>query len=98
MKHYSYLSNQIEIQDNRGKETSMALVNNPENSIRISTKEHLTNPTNNKTEATEMEEQYSIPSKYTNTNETTVNPLMPGGKQKGHTYLNKLALENCWFV
>ena len=55
MKHYSYLSNQIEIQDNRGKETSMALVNNPENNIRISTKEHLTNPTNNKTEATEME-------------------------------------------
>ena len=26
------------------------------------------------------------------------NPLMPGGNNKGHTYLNKPAAENCRFV
>ena len=27
-----------------------------------------------------------------------VNPLMPGDKQKGHTYLNKPEAERCRFV
>ena len=41
----------------------MTLVNNPENSIRISTTERPRKATNHKTEATEMEELNSTPTK-----------------------------------
>ena len=42
----------------------MALVNNCENSIRISTIKHSTKSTNHKAEAREMEELNSTPAKY----------------------------------
>ena len=51
IKHHLYLQNRIEIQVNTSKDTGMALVNNRENSIKISTTEHLTKSTNHKTEA-----------------------------------------------
>ena len=41
----------------------MLLVNNRENSIKISKTEHLTKSTNHRTEATEMEELNSTPAK-----------------------------------
>ena len=49
IKHHLYLQNRIEIQVNTSKDTGMALVNNRENSIKISTTEHLTKSTNHKT-------------------------------------------------
>ena len=62
--------NRIEIQDNTSKGISMELLNNRENSNKISTTEHLTKSTNHKTEATEIEERNSTPAKNT-TEETT---------------------------
>ena len=61
IKHHLYLQNRIEIQDNRSKDTSMELVNNRENSNKISTSEHLTKSTNHKTEAAEIQELNSTP-------------------------------------
>ena len=49
----------------------MALVSNPENNIRISATKHPTNPTNHKTETTEIEEQDNIPSKNIREESTT---------------------------
>ena len=63
IKHRLYLQNRIEIQGNTSKGTSMALVNNHENGIRITTTEHPTKSTNHKTETTEMEELKSTPAK-----------------------------------
>ena len=63
IKHHLYLQNRIEIQGNTSKDTSMELVNNRENSNKISTTEHLTKSTNHKTEATEIEELNSTPAK-----------------------------------
>ena len=63
IKHHLYLQNRTKIQGNTLKDTSMTLVNNRENSIRISTTEHPTKCTNHKTETTEMEELNSTPSK-----------------------------------
>ena len=53
--------NRIEIQDNTSKGISIELLNNRENSNKISTTEHLTKSTNHKTEATEIEERNSTP-------------------------------------
>ena len=63
IKRPLYLQNCIEIQGNRSEDTSMALVNNRENSIKISITEHQTKSTNQKTEATEMEKLNSTPAK-----------------------------------
>ena len=54
-KHHLYLQKRIEIKGNTSKDTSMALVNNPEKIIRITTTEHLTKSIKHKTETTEME-------------------------------------------
>ena len=63
IKHHLYLQTRIEIQGNTVKDTSMTLVNNPENIIRISTTEHPRKSTNDKTETTEMEELNFTPAK-----------------------------------
>ena len=63
IKHHLYLQNRIKIQGNTSTDTSMALVNNRENSIKISTTKHLTKSTNHKTEVTEVEEVNSTPAK-----------------------------------
>ena len=69
IKHHLYLQNRIEIQGNISKDTSMTLVNNHENSNKISTTEHLTKSTNHKTEATNREGLNSTPA--TNITEET---------------------------
>ena len=63
IKHHLYLQNCIEIQGNTSKDTSMALANNRENSIKISTTEYLRKSTDHKTESTQMEELNSTPAK-----------------------------------
>ena len=72
IKHHLYLQNRIEIQGNTLKDTSMESVNNCENSNKISTTKHLTKSTNykTKTEATEIKELNSFPTKNI-TEETT---------------------------
>ena len=72
IKHHLYLQNRIEIQGNASKDTSMESVNNRKNSNKISTSEHLTKSSNHKTktEATEIKELNSTPTKNI-TEETT---------------------------
>ena len=72
IKHHLYLQNRIEIQGNTFKDTSMESVNNCENSNKISTTKHLTKSANykTKTEATEIKELNSFPTKNI-TEETT---------------------------
>ena len=63
IKYHLSLHNRVEIQGNTSKDISMELVNNCENSNEISTTKHLTNSTNHKTEATEIQELNSTPAK-----------------------------------
>ena len=73
IKDHLNLQNHIEIHGNTSKDTSIELVNNRENSDKISTTEHLTKSTNHKTktEATAIKELNSTPAKNI-TEETTV--------------------------
>ena len=73
IKDHLNLQNHIEIHGNTSKDTSIELVNNRENSDKISTTEHLTKSTNHKTktEATAIKELNFTPAKNI-TEETTV--------------------------
>ena len=82
IKHHLQLQNRIEIQDNTSKDTSMVLVNNCENSNKISTTKILTKSTNHKIEATEIPELNSTQAKNI-TEETTAESFYNAFDKKG---------------